>query len=580
MTDNAIEVVNLSKMFKLYSSQGKRLLDYASFGKKNLFQEFWALQDISFTVPRGSTFGILGQNGSGKSTLLSILAGVLEPSGGAFHVSGKVSAILELGAGFHPEFTGRANIFMYGSIMGLSKEEIAKRLPDIIHFSELGEFIDQPLRTYSSGMYARLAFSVAVNVDADILIVDEALSVGDALFQHRCFRKIHALKELGKTILYVGHDTEAVRSLCDHAMILDRGRMLEIGNSATISNKYMALIAEREQKYYESNLQEYGEKPDETWETVYNFIDRLVDADKKVQTPESIRELKIDIRDVPRRTIFSHPPSKLSYSVYIKEGYTLSFAIGIYPSAYDFISDGVKFRVLINEEEVFSRILRPKQTKSDRGWHNHMIDLSSFSRQKVMIHFITEGSGQDLSYCWGGWGWPSICQKRYYSVDNNLISNEKYIKEERFGSKIAEILKFEILDVMNNPVIQLNSGEKYSFQITIKCNESIKRNIVVGLVIKNRFVEVFGTNTLFQGIYLKDFFKNEIFTVSFVLTVNLNNGIYSTNCGIVMADSEDNVEVLDRRYDNSIFVVTKCPKIAGLINVYPNILISREKQSG
>ena len=172
--------------------------------------DFWALQDISFEIPVGTTLGILGQNGSGKSTLLSILAGVLEPSAGSFKINGKVSAILELGSGFHPEFSGRDNVYMYGSIMGLSKQEIDERFDEIVRFSELGDFIDQPLRTYSTGMTVRLAFSVAVNVDADILIVDEALAVGDAIFQHRCFRKIREMQEAGKTILYVGHDTEAV----------------------------------------------------------------------------------------------------------------------------------------------------------------------------------------------------------------------------------------------------------------------------------------------------------------------------------------------------------------------------------
>ena len=265
---NAISVQNLGKRFKLFASPGRRFLEYLSMGKVMGHTDFWALNDITFEVPQGTTLGILGQNGSGKSTLLGILAGVLYPSAGSFEINGKVSAILELGSGFHPEFSGRDNIYMYGSIMGLSKPEIDARFDEIVQFSELGDFIDQPLRTYSSGMIVRLAFSVAVHVDADILIVDEALAVGDAIFQHRCFRKIREMQAEGKTILYVGHDTEAVRNLCTQALLLDGGRIIERGDPNYVVNKYYALIAEREQAYSDGNLSEHGEVPGEGYETV------------------------------------------------------------------------------------------------------------------------------------------------------------------------------------------------------------------------------------------------------------------------------------------------------------------------
>ncbi|MEI6842671.1 MAG: ABC transporter ATP-binding protein, partial [Methanomicrobiales archaeon] len=274
----AISVRNLGKKFKLYASPGKRLLEYISIGKVSRHTDFWALQDISFEIPAGTTLGILGQNGSGKSTLLSILAGVLGSSGGSFQINGKVSAILELGSGFHPEFSGRDNVYMYGSIMGLSKQQIDDRFGEIVRFSELGDFINQPLRTYSTGMTVRLAFSVAVNVDADILIVDEALAVGDAIFQHRCFRKIREMQEAGKTILYVGHDTEAVRNLCTQALLLDGGRIIERGDPNYVVNKYYALITERERTYSEGNLIERGQVPGDEYETVYDFVRNLSEA--------------------------------------------------------------------------------------------------------------------------------------------------------------------------------------------------------------------------------------------------------------------------------------------------------------
>jgi ABC-type polysaccharide/polyol phosphate transport system ATPase subunit len=574
MSEYAVEVHNLSKMFKLYPSQGKRLLDYVSFGKKKLFQEFWALRDISFNVPKGTTFGILGQNGSGKSTLLSILAGVVDPSGGFFSLQGKISAILELGAGFHPEFTGRANVYMYGSIMGLSKEEIDKRMPEIIYFSELGDFIDQPLRTYSSGMYARLAFSVAVNVNAEILIVDEALAVGDALFQHRCFRKIHEMKESGKTILYVGHDTEAVRSLCDHAMILDGGRMLEIGDSATISNKYLALIAEREQKYYEANLQEYGEKPDENWETTYNFIDHLPDAEKKIQTPESVREVRIDIKNAPRRTIFAHPPSELFYQVFVSPGSVLSFGIGIYPSAYDFIEHGVQFSVYINEEEIFSQTLEPKKNKSDQGWHNQMINLSAYEGREVSVRFITEGSGQDISYCWGGWGWVNILAKKQENIEDiSAITPESNF---RIGNRKAEVVNIEVLDENFEKRLVFHSGEKVRFRTHINVNEDLDDKLGVGWVIRNRLMDVAGTNTYEEKVTVGPRKSGESFIAEYCVSLNLNHGIYylQTGCFLLFDSSYNQVEVLDRHYDKVMFeVLLKEKRQSGVANLNGSVSI-------
>lgn len=578
MRENAIEVQDLSKMFKLYPSQGKRFLDYLTLGKCNFYQEFWALRDISFVVPKGCAFGILGQNGSGKSTLLSILAGVLEPSNGHFQVHGKVSAILELGAGFHPEFTGRANANMYGSIMGLSKEEIDERMPDIIKFSELGDFIDQPLRTYSSGMYARLAFSVAVNVNADILIVDEALAVGDALFQHRCFRKIHEMKESGKTILYVGHDTEAVRGLCDHAMILDGGRILDIGDSATISNKYLALIAEREQKYYEANLQEYGEKPDENWETVYNFIDHLAEAEKKMQTPESIREVRIDVKNTPRRTIFAHPPSELCYRVHVNPGSVLSFAIGIYPSAYDFIVHGVRFTVRIDDDEVFCRTLEPKKNKSDQGWHNQMINLSEYEGREVSVRFITEGSGQDVSHCWGGWGWVHIIRlsKKNKQIDN-YVENGNFVI--RTGTRRVEILDVFITDDKDNIICSIQYGSFFKIHVVICANENINDSICVGTLIRNKYVTITGMNTFEKKCNIEGLKKKEMKEVVFTYNAILAVDTYMISPAIAIADeSYHEIERFDRLEDFLAFNVISDKNVFGFVDLGIKIDIQTPKE--
>ncbi|MDX8549476.1 ABC transporter ATP-binding protein [Methanospirillum sp. J.3.6.1-F.2.7.3] len=596
MTDNAIEVVNLSKMFKLYPSQGKRLIDYASFGKKHLYQEFWALRDISLTVPKGTTFGILGQNGSGKSTLLSILAGVLEPTSGSFMVSGKVSAILELGAGFHPEFTGRTNTYMYGSIMGLSKEDITLRLPDIIHFSELGEFIDQPLRTYSSGMYARLAFSVAVNVDADILIVDEALSVGDALFQHRCFRKIHELKESGKTILYVGHDTEAVRSLCDHAMILDAGKMLQIGDSAKISNQYLAMISEREQKYYETNVIESGRTPDENWECTYNFIEHLSHAEKKMVHTSYIREMNIEIGSIPRKTIFAHPPSDIQYSVVIPSNSMLSFAIGIYPSAYDFIPDGVQFRIFIDKQEIFSRILEPKKNPSDRGWHNQLIDMSEYAGKKVKIRFNTEGSGQDISYCWGGWGWVRLFTIREGTTfDSPATSSNRLRTDSRITTAISTPLNDKS---QNNCVITGNrkviveevifkktdgslcnnfiSGEKIIIEVIIHALQTVNEPFYVGTIIFNKNTRIAGSNTHLHNCDIPQINSGEKYKITFSYQCILRHGLYSITAAIGIITGVTTFQVIEyfhRVSDKYFFQITQDDMCDGIVDLCDGVFV-------
>ncbi len=241
--ENAVEIKNLSKLYKLYEKPSARLADAVfPHGKKSRYSPFYALSDISFSVARGETVGIIGKNGSGKSTLLKILTGVITQSGGEVNVNGRVSALLELGAGFNPEYSGIENIFLNGTIMGFTQEETAKKLDEIIDFAEIGDFINQPVKTYSSGMFVRLAFAVAINVDPEILIVDEALAVGDYRFQAKCYNKFEELKEQGKTILFVTHDVDAVRRFCTRAIWIDSGKLVLDGPAPEVTAKYMEFI--------------------------------------------------------------------------------------------------------------------------------------------------------------------------------------------------------------------------------------------------------------------------------------------------------------------------------------------------
>lgn len=238
MTDNtAISLKNVSKVFKRYHRPADRLKEILLPGKQRA-DEFWALQNIDLEIEKGSAIGVIGRNGSGKSTLLQIIAGTLQPTTGDVSVSGRVSALLELGSGFNPEFTGRQNVFFNGQILGLTQSEIEARFDKIAAFADIGSFIDQPVRTYSSGMYVRLAFAVVANVDAEVLIIDEALSVGDAVFTQKCMRFIRQFREVG-TLIFVSHDMASVHSLCPQAVWLSDGCISLKGKSQTVAEKYL-----------------------------------------------------------------------------------------------------------------------------------------------------------------------------------------------------------------------------------------------------------------------------------------------------------------------------------------------------
>ena len=240
--DIAISVRNLSKSYRLFGHPGDRIKQFFSLGIKKYHRDFSALRDVSFDIKRGETVGIIGRNGSGKSTLLQLICGILKPTSGTVKVNGRVAALLELGAGFNPEFTGRENVYFQGAVMGLSKSDMDNCLSDIAAFADIGEFIDQPVRIYSSGMYVRLAFAAAIYVRPDILVVDEALSVGDAQFQAKCFAKIREFRDTGVTILLVTHNLDLVAAHCEHAILLDQGALIKIGSTKTAIDNYRRLL--------------------------------------------------------------------------------------------------------------------------------------------------------------------------------------------------------------------------------------------------------------------------------------------------------------------------------------------------
>jgi ABC-type polysaccharide/polyol phosphate transport system ATPase subunit len=244
MTEVVVSVRDLSKRFKLYANPWHRVIEWLTLGRALRHEEFWALSGVGFDVARGECLGIIGVNGAGKSTLLKILSRALHPTSGHFEVRGRLVSLLELGTGFHPELTGRQNIFQSARLLGFPADYVRARLPAILDFAQIGEFIDQPVKQYSSGMFVRLAFSLFAHFDPDVYIVDETLAVGDVFFQQKCFERFRELRRRGCTILFVSHDMEAITHLCDRAILLSGGKLVARGDAATVVHDYFALMGQ------------------------------------------------------------------------------------------------------------------------------------------------------------------------------------------------------------------------------------------------------------------------------------------------------------------------------------------------
>ena len=305
---NAVEFQGVSKSYAIYDAPGDRLKELLSLNRLKRHQDFWALHDVSFEVKRGETFCIVGENGSGKSTLLQMVAGILHPTSGTVGIHGRVSALLELGAGFNPEFSGRDNVYLNGSILDLTTRQIDQRYKDIAAFAEIEDFIDQPVKTYSSGMVVRLAFAVAINVDPEILLVDEALAVGDIYFRQRCMRKVHELRQRGITILFVSHAVSDVKAIGDRVLWLDHGRMIDVGEPDRVISKYLAAMTEKDSTYLllksaaDPQLRRGGPmQAPEIVETIPNIDHRFGDARAQV--------IGIAVLDEQGRTVSILEPS-------------------------------------------------------------------------------------------------------------------------------------------------------------------------------------------------------------------------------------------------------------------------------
>ena len=285
MPKAAIKVNHVSKIYKLYDTPSARLKDALGLSRKQNYREHAALKDITLEIKKGETVGIIGTNGSGKSTLLKIITGVIRQTKGEVEVDGRISALLELGAGFNMEYTGVENVYLQGTMMGFSREEIGKKMDAILEFADIGEFVHQPVKTYSSGMFVRLAFAVAINIDPEILIVDEALSVGDVFFQSKCYRKFEEFKKLGKTILFVSHELSSITKYCDRAVLLNKGVKVMEGTPKEAVDRYkMALVEQEEAKRQENTSLWNPESDGKKWrDSISVNPETLEYGDKKAE---------------------------------------------------------------------------------------------------------------------------------------------------------------------------------------------------------------------------------------------------------------------------------------------------------
>lgn len=297
MSEVAIQVSHVAKLYKLYDKPMDRLKESLGLSRQKKYKEHYALNDLSFDVKKGECVGIIGTNGSGKSTILKIITGVLNATAGDVQVNGRISALLELGAGFNMEYTGIENIYLNGTMMGFSREEIDAKIDDILAFADIGDFVYQPVKTYSSGMFVRLAFAVSINIDPEILIVDEALSVGDVFFQAKCYRKFEEFKEMGKTILFVSHDLSSIGKYCDRVVLLNKGRKLAEGDAKEMVNLYRRVLVNQ---YEDPEEQEDNQTNDSDMESIekkeedssVNRSESKEESDEKVETKEDSITMK------------------------------------------------------------------------------------------------------------------------------------------------------------------------------------------------------------------------------------------------------------------------------------------------
>jgi len=546
MDDIIVSVQNLSKVYTLYDKPQDRLkkMLFEHFGK-HYGHPFWALRDISFEARRGQAIGILGRNGAGKSTLLQVLAGTLQPSGGTVTVKGRISALLELGSGFNPEYTGRENIFMNGAILGFNHEEMASRLDEIVAFADIGEFIEQPVKIYSSGMYARLAFSVAVMVEPEVLIIDEILSVGDARFARKSFARMEEFRKAGHTILLVSHNPNQVSEFCDHAIILENGRVFDQGQPYRLRGVYYDLLFGKGDEHVASEL-----VPEETqvleegaasvpalaaeiYETVQEVKTEYL-LDVNIFKEENGFSWCIDLTDLPIEGDSSEKPHR---------------------SVFVVCEDGRPLGPGHNTHEVIRN--------TGRGYFSHWGKQLFFSTSDNSDP-RTNGRKYSLKHVDA----LEHAGKAEESQEHRAIRRAALKKlgltrpfadlgnthQMRYGNGKAEFLDFGILDERGKRVKNLVSGKKYTLFSRAVFYEDVNA-VSAGFAIYNvQGTELYGVNSMGQDKIIHEVSKETIIETRASVTMWITNGTYFLTIAIADPEAEKDVQY-DQWFDALQFEV-------------------------
>lgn len=490
MEEISISLQNVSKKYRLFNSPQERLKEALHPFNKKYHREFWALKDISLEVKKGSTIGIVGRNGSGKSTLLHIICSILKPTTGTVAVKAKISSLLALGSGYNFEFTGRQNVLLNAAIIGLSREEIKIRMPEIEAFADIGEFIDQPMKIYSSGMFLRLAFAAAINVEPDILVIDEVLAVGDAKFQHKCYQKFIDLQNKGTTIVLVTHDSSVIVKHCDYAILLEKGKIIERGDPKLIDNCYSDLL-------FGSQKSEYVAVPELIEENYHGFnILRY----RKKYIALSLSLGSFDLTQVEEETLNEYANvDKYVSGISLKE-----------------VKQLVDQLICKNQPaNIHLAIANDKFNNKERD-----------PLQDALSQFIEHNANFD-----------------------NSVNRRSYNKNEyRYGDRKAEIVDYMIISSDSYDPAVIKSGDKINIYVKVKFNSNIDFP-VFGFAIKTiDGVTVYGSNTSFQNNTIPSVGKSEIIIFHLFINMSVNAGDYFLHIG--MGEEKQGMhQIVDSRAD-------------------------------
>lgn len=552
--DTAIRVSNLSKLFKVYNRPADMMWEILT--GRSWYRPFWALQNISFDVKRGQVVGLIGRNGAGKSTLLKIITGTLDKTSGELEVNGRISSILELGTGFNMEYSGRENIYLGGLMVGLSDEEIRGKEDWIIEFSELEDFIDQPFKTYSTGMQARLTFATAVCIDPDILIVDEALSVGDARFQRKSFSKIEEFRRLGKTILLVSHDTNQVASFCDFALILENGRVYDQGDPSRLRGVYYDLLFGNGEEQSNSHMSSEG------------IQDAAIDeAPAPKLVAETIgrvdSEFVLDTNSINQEIGFCW---QIDLSEFLIEGDSSEEP---HRSPFILCEDGRPLTRGHSSHDVIRNIGKGYFSHWGKRLYFSTSDNSDPRTNQRKYSLIPEESLEDINREGETPERRAIRQIALKKLGlKRPVVDDENSHQTRYGNGKAEFLDFGILDERGKKVKRLVSGRNYTLFSRAVFYEGANK-VSAGFSINNvNGMELYGVNSVVQNKIFSNVAKGDIIEAQAHVTMWITNGVYFLTIAIADPEAESNLQ-FDQRFDAIQFEVEYRKEIhtASIVNL-------------